>query len=86
MKTTTKAARTDSKRVTISLLPKLHARVMRAAPAHRVSNNRYAQMALEFMLDCEDAFGGPMTEQFRTMTVRNLKKTQEKLQKFFSDE
>ena len=86
MKTKTRAARPDSKRVTVSLLPTLHARIMRAAPAHRVSNNRYAQMALEFFLDCEEAFGGPLTDQFRGMTVRHLKQTQEKLQQFLAEQ
>jgi hypothetical protein len=86
MKKPTRAPRSDSKRVTISLLPTLHARLNRAAPAHRVSNNRYTQMALEFMLDCEEAFGGPMTDQFRGMTVRHLKQTQEKLQQFLAEQ
>jgi hypothetical protein len=51
-----------------------------------VSNNRYAQMALEFFLDCEEAFGGPLTDQFRGMTVRHLKQTQEKLQQFLAEQ
>jgi hypothetical protein len=79
-------ARRDGRKVTISMVPALHARLNRAAPAHRVSNNRYVQMAIEFMLDCEEAFNGPMTDQFRAMTVRHVKKTQEKMQQFLAEE
>ena len=86
MKPTTKAAaRRDGKKVTVSLLPKTHARLNRAAPAHRVSNNRYVQMAIEFFLDCEEAFGGPLTPQFRDATVGQLRRTQEKLKQFLSE-
>ena len=85
MKKTTAAARRDDKKVTVSMLPKTHARLNRAAPAHRVSNNRYVQMAIEFLLDCEEAFGGPLTPQFRDATVGQLRRTQEKLKQFLSE-
>ena len=86
MKTTTKTSvRRDGKKVTVSLLPKTHTRLNRAAPAHRVSNNRYVQMALEFFLDCEEAFGGPITPQFRDATVQQLRRTQEKLKQFLAE-
>jgi hypothetical protein len=85
MKKTTAAARRDDKKVTVSMLPKTHARLNRAAPAHRVSNNRYVQMAIEFFLDCEEAFGGPLTPQFRDATVGQLRRTQEKLKQFLSE-
>lgn len=86
MKTTAKtAARRDGKKVTVSLLPKTHSRLNRAAPAHRVSNNRYVQMAIEFLLDCEEAFGGPLTPQFRDATVEQLRRTQAKLKQFLAE-
>jgi hypothetical protein len=85
MKKTTAAVRRDDKKVTVSMLPKTHARLNRAAPAHRVSNNRYVQMAIEFFLDCEEAFGGPLTPQFRDATVQQLRRTQEKLKQFLSE-
>jgi len=85
MKKTTAAVRRDDKKVTVSMLPKTHARLNRAAPAHRVSNNRYVQMAIEFFLDCEEAFGGPPTPQFRDATVGQLRRTQEKLKQFLAE-
>lgn len=83
MKSTT--PRRDSKKTQISLTPGDYARLCRNAPAHGVSNNRYTQIALTFFLDCEEAFGGPMSEQLRQQTVARLKLAKEKFNKFLGE-
>ncbi len=80
-----KPLRRDNRKVTLSLLPKTYAALNRHAPSHGVSNNRYGQMAIEFLIECEEAFGGPLTEQFREMTVKHLGRTQEKLRQLLAE-
>lgn len=77
--------RRDPRRATVTLTPGLYARLCRHAPAHGVSNNRYCQIALEFLLDCEEAFGGPVTEQIRQQTATRLKLAKEKFNKFLGE-
>jgi hypothetical protein len=50
----------------------VYARLQRRAPAAHLSSAKYTGVALEFYMDLEDAFGGPMTEQFRAMILRNV--------------
>jgi|694.fasta_scaffold34237_9 hypothetical protein len=85
MTTRTRADRKDSKSVTISLTPSDHARLLRHAPAHAVKNNKYAQLAIRFFMDCEDAFAGPLNEQFRAMLVRDAKGLSQKLAKLLNN-
>jgi hypothetical protein len=58
-----------------------HVRLQRRAPASHLSAAKYAGVALEFYMDLEDAFGGPMTEQFRAMILRNVGGMASKLEK-----
>jgi hypothetical protein len=41
-----------------------------AAADHKAA--KYVAVALEFYMDLEDAFQGPLTEQFRAMILRNV--------------
>jgi hypothetical protein len=58
-----------------------HDRMQRRAPAAHLSSAKYTAVALEFYMDLEDAFGGPMTEQFRAMILRNVGGMAAKLEK-----
>ena len=82
---TNSTPRRDAKKAGLTLTAGNHARLCRRAAAHGVSNNRYCQLALEFLLDCEDAFGGPLTEQFRAQTVNRFKLAREKFNKLISE-
>lgn len=42
-----------------------YARLQRHAPAANLSASKYAGVAIEFYIDLEEKFGGPLTEQFR---------------------
>jgi hypothetical protein len=60
----------------------LHERMHWRAAAADHKAAKYAALAIEFYCDIEDAFGGPITEQFRARVVQdvaemagNLKKT-----------
>jgi hypothetical protein len=46
-----------------------------------LSAAKYTAVALEFYMSLEDAFGGPMTEQFRSMILRNVGGMAAKLEK-----
>jgi hypothetical protein len=61
-----------------------HARLLRHAEATNLSASRYAGVAVEFLLDLEEAFGGPLTDQFRRMMVQSAGKAQIVLKKVFS--
>ena len=84
MKTRTKADRADSKSVTMSLTPADHTRLQRHAPAHGVKNNKYCQMAIQFLMDCEDAFGGPMNLDLRKAATVRVKSMGEKYRRMLS--
>jgi hypothetical protein len=58
-----------------------HARLQRRAPAAHLTSAKYTGVALEFYMDLEDAFGGPMTEQFRSMILRNVGTVAAKVEK-----
>jgi hypothetical protein len=58
-----------------------HARLQRRAPAAHLTSAKYTGVALEFYMDLEDAFGGPMTEQFRSMILRNVGNVAAKVEK-----
>lgn len=62
-----------------------HARLQRRAPAAHLSSAKYAGVALEFYMDMEDAFGGPMTDQFRGMLLRNIAGMAAKLEKMLAE-
>jgi hypothetical protein len=61
-----------------------HARLLRQAEASNLSASKYAGVAVEFLLDLEEAFGGPLTDQFRRMMVQSAGKAQVVLKKVFS--
>jgi len=61
-----------------------HARLVRHAEASNLSASKYAGVAVDFLLDLEEAFGGPLTEQFRRMLVQSAGKAQIVLKKVFS--
>ncbi len=61
-----------------------HARLLRHAEASNLSASKYAGVAVDFLLDLEQAFGGPLTEQFRRMMVQSAGKAQIVLKKVFS--
>ena len=58
-----------------------HARLMRHAEAANLSASKYAGVAVDFLLDLEEAFGGPLTEQFRRLLVNSVSKAQIALKK-----
>ena len=58
-----------------------HARLQRRAPAAHLTSAKYTGLALEFYMDLEDSFGGPMTEQFRSMILRNVGTVAAKVEK-----
>ena len=69
------------KSVFANISEKTHTRLQRRAPAAHLSSAKYSGVALEFYMDLEDAFGGPMTEQFRSMILRNVGGMAAKLEK-----
>ena len=70
MKTPTK--KTTRKGTFANLTDRTHARLQRRASAADLKPARYVAIATEFLLDLEDAFGGPLTQQFRAMLLRNV--------------
>jgi hypothetical protein len=58
-----------------------HARLLRRAEAANLSASKYAGVATVFLLDLEEAFGGPLTEQFRRLLVNSARKAQIALKK-----
>lgn len=56
-------------------------RMQRRSAAANLSVSKYGAVALDFYADLEDAFGGPMTEQFRNMLLRNVGGMAAKLEK-----
>ena len=64
---------------------KTHARLQRRAPAAHLSAAKYTSVALEFYLDLEDAFGGPMTDQFRDLILRSVSGMSAKLEKILTE-
>lgn len=58
-----------------------HGRMQRRAAAANLSDSKYGAVAINFFADLEDAFGGPMTEQFRNMLLRNVGGMAAKLEK-----
>lgn len=86
MKTpTTKAppryVRKDRKGCYINMPLGDHARMTRRAAAANLSAGKYGEVGMKFYMDLEDAFGGPMTEQFRGMILRNVGAMAAKLEK-----
>lgn len=69
------------KSVYANISDKTHARLQRKAPAAHLSSAKYTNVALDFYMDLEDAFGGPMTDQFRDMILRNVSGMAAKLEK-----
>jgi hypothetical protein len=61
-----------------------HARLLRHAGAANLSASKYAGVAVDFLLDLEESFGGPLTEQFRRMIVQSAAKANAQLKKVFS--
>jgi len=61
-----------------------HAKMQRHAPAAHLSSAKYAGVALEFYIALEESFGGPMTEQFRAILVRNASGVAAKLEKLLA--
>jgi hypothetical protein len=61
-----------------------HARLVRHAEASNLSASKYAGVAVDFLLDLEQAFGGPLTEQFRRMMVGSANKAQVALKKLLA--
>jgi hypothetical protein len=50
----------------------LHERMHWRAAAADQKAAKYVAIALEFYCDIEDAFGGPITEQFRAKVIRDV--------------
>jgi hypothetical protein len=69
------------KSVFANLTDTTHSRLQRRAEASHLSAAKYTAVALEFYMSLEDAFGGPMTEQFRSMILRNVGGMAAKLEK-----
>ena len=62
----------------------LAAHMLRHAEASNLSASKYAGVAVDFLLDLEEAFGGPLTEQFRRMLVGSANKAQVALKKLLA--
>jgi len=60
-----------------------HARLQRHAPATHLSAAKYTGLALTFYMDLEEAFGGPLPEQIKTMLLKSMADRKDKLQKSF---
>jgi hypothetical protein len=58
-----------------------HARLLRRAPAAHLTAAKYTGIALEFYMDLEDGFGGPLTDQFKESVLSTVKGQAEKLKK-----
>ena len=72
------------KSVHVNLSTGNHARLLRRAEAANLSASKYSGVAVDFLLDLEDAFGGPLTEQFRRLLVNSASKAQAALKKVLS--
>lgn len=83
MSTTKKPKRLVGSRKSVfaNISDQAHARLQRRAPAAHLTAAKYTGVALTFYMDLEDAFGGPMTEQFRSMILRNVGGMAAKLEK-----
>lgn len=68
----TQPKKTTRKGTFANLTDRTHARLQRRAAAADLKPARYVAVATEFLLDLEDAFGGPLTQQFRAMILRNV--------------
>ena len=56
----------------VNMATQEHARMRRKASAANLSDSKYGAVAINFYADLEEAFGGPMTDQFRNMLLRNV--------------
>lgn len=73
--------RRDRKGVYLNMGLGDHGRLVRRAAAANLSASKYGEVGMRFYMDLEDAFGGPMTEQFRNMLLRNVSTMAAKLEK-----
>jgi len=69
------------KGVFANLSTDLHDRMHRRAAAADHKAAKYVAVAVEFYMDLEDAFQGPLTEQFRAMILRNVGGMADKMEK-----
>ena len=69
------------KSVFANIADSTHGRLQRRAAAAHLSAAKYTGVALDFYMDLEDAFGGPMADQFRSMILRNVGGMAAKLEK-----
>ena len=60
-------------------------RLQRRAAAADHKPAKYVAIAVAFYMDLEDAFGGPLTEQFRAMIVRNVSGMAAKMEKLLKE-
>jgi hypothetical protein len=56
-----------------------HARIQRRAQAAHLSAAKYAGLAIDFLMEIEDAFGGPVPDWFKVSVVRMAHDYNEKL-------
>jgi hypothetical protein len=47
-----------------------HARIQRRAEAAHLSAAKYAGLAIDFLMEIEDAFGGPVPDWFKVSVVK----------------
>lgn len=69
---TPRYSRGDRKGYYINLPTTEHARLTRHSAAASLSAGKYGEVGMKFFMDLEEAFGGPMTDQFRNMLLRNV--------------
>lgn len=73
MNTQSKPARTKATRgIYLNLDDRTKARVEKRAEANNLKLGPYSAMALRHYMDAEEAFGGPIPEQFRAQLIRNV--------------
>lgn len=80
------AKKTPRKGTFANLTDRTYARLQRRAAAADLKPARYVAVATEFLLDLEDAFGGPLNQQFRSMLLRNVSGMAARMEKALQQE
>ena len=72
--------------VYINCEAKIKARIDRHAEALNLPRGVYCDQAVQAQMDLEDAFGGPLTSQFRVVLLKNVKAMVAKMNEAFDHE
>ena len=72
MKTAKKPQSKTTRGVYLNLDPRAKALMDKRAEAHNLKQSAYAMMAVREFMEIEEAFGGPIPQQFRALLQRNV--------------